>query len=129
MQGGNHRVSAATAAQRPEEVGVGRSIDGARLAVRCDELDGAHPVARKSVLAASGFVNAAPRRPRHDRDEQDQPPPGQLRAEVPAATPGEELRSLGKLGIHGITDGERFFVLMTNGDGDDPPPLQLCQTR
>ena len=33
---------------------------------------------------------------------------------VLAATPGEELRWLGKLGFHGIADGEHFFILTTN---------------
>ena len=36
---------------------------------------------------------------------------------VLAATPGEELRWLGKLGFHGIADGEHFFILTTNDDG------------
>ena len=34
-----------------------------------------------------------------------------------AATPCEEFRWLGKLGIHGIADGEHFFVLTANDDG------------
>jgi hypothetical protein len=33
------------------------------------------------------------------------------------ATPGEELRWLGKLVFHGIADGEHFFLLTTNSDG------------
>ena len=36
---------------------------------------------------------------------------------VLAAAPGEELRWLGKLGFHGIADGEHFFILTTNDDG------------
>jgi hypothetical protein len=40
-----------------------------------------------------------------------------FRAKVLAATPGEEFRWLGKLGIRGIADGEHFFVLTTNDDG------------
>jgi hypothetical protein len=39
-----------------------------------------------------------------------------FRPKVLAATPGEELRWLGKLGFHGIADGEHFFVLTTNDD-------------
>ena len=34
-----------------------------------------------------------------------------------AATPGKELRWLGKLGLRGIAAGEHFFVLTTNEDG------------
>ena len=40
-----------------------------------------------------------------------------FKPEVLAATPGEELRWLGKLGFHGIADGEHFFILTTNDDG------------
>ena len=40
-----------------------------------------------------------------------------LKPEVLVATPNKELRWLGKLGLHGIFDGEHFFVLTTNGDG------------
>ena len=40
-----------------------------------------------------------------------------FRPKVLAATPGEELRWLGKLGFHGIADGEHFFILTTNDDG------------
>ena len=36
---------------------------------------------------------------------------------VLAATPGEELRWLGKLGPGGIVDGEHFFILKSNADG------------
>ena len=36
---------------------------------------------------------------------------------VLAATPGEELRWLGKLGLGGIVDGEHFFILDSNTDG------------
>jgi hypothetical protein len=40
-----------------------------------------------------------------------------FKPKVLAATPGKELRWLGKLGFHGIADGEHFFVLTTNDDG------------
>jgi hypothetical protein len=40
-----------------------------------------------------------------------------FKPKVLAATPGEELRWLGKLGFHGIADGEHFFILTTNEDG------------
>jgi hypothetical protein len=40
-----------------------------------------------------------------------------FRPEVLVATPGEELRWLGKLGLHGIADGEHYFILSTNNDG------------
>ena len=40
-----------------------------------------------------------------------------FKPKVLAATPGEELRWLGKLGFHGIVDGEHFFILATNDDG------------
>ena len=40
-----------------------------------------------------------------------------FKPKVLAATPGEELRWLGKLGLHGIADGEHFFILTTNDDG------------
>jgi hypothetical protein len=36
---------------------------------------------------------------------------------VQAATPGRELRWLGKLGVSGMFDGEHSFVLDDNGDG------------
>ena len=36
---------------------------------------------------------------------------------VLAATPGKELRWLGKLGLRGIAAGEHFFILTTNDDG------------
>ena len=52
MQGGDHPVPAATAAQRPEEVGIGRGINGASLTLRGDQLDCGHPVASPSVPAA-----------------------------------------------------------------------------
>jgi hypothetical protein len=40
-----------------------------------------------------------------------------FKPKVLAATPAEELRWLGKLGFHGIADGEHFFILTTNDDG------------
>jgi len=40
-----------------------------------------------------------------------------FKPEVLVATPNKELRWLGKLGFHGIFDGEHYFVLTTNGDG------------
>ena len=40
-----------------------------------------------------------------------------FRPKVLAATPGRELRWLGKLGLRGIAAGEHFFVLTTNNDG------------
>jgi hypothetical protein len=40
-----------------------------------------------------------------------------FKPKVRAATPGEELRWLGKLGLRGIAAGEHFFVLTTNDDG------------
>lgn len=47
-------------------------------------------------------------------------PPGRrgmtFKPKVLAATPGEELRRLGKLGIHGIAAGEHFFVLTSTDD-------------
>jgi len=36
---------------------------------------------------------------------------------VLAASPGEELRWIGKLGFGGIVDGEHFFILERNADG------------
>jgi hypothetical protein len=36
---------------------------------------------------------------------------------VLAASPGEELRWLGKLGLGGVVDGEHFFILERNADG------------
>ena len=36
---------------------------------------------------------------------------------VLAASPGHELRWLGKLGFGGIADGEHFFLLTPNADG------------
>jgi hypothetical protein len=40
-----------------------------------------------------------------------------FKPEVLVATPNEELRWLGKLGLHGIADGEHYFILSTNDDG------------
>jgi hypothetical protein len=40
-----------------------------------------------------------------------------FKPKVLAATPGEELRWLGKLGLRLIAAGEHFFALTTNDDG------------
>jgi hypothetical protein len=40
-----------------------------------------------------------------------------FKPKVLTATPGKELRWLGKLGLRGIAAGEHFFVLTTNDDG------------
>jgi hypothetical protein len=40
-----------------------------------------------------------------------------FKPKVLAATPGKELRWLGKLGHRGIAAGEHYFVLTTNDDG------------
>jgi hypothetical protein len=40
-----------------------------------------------------------------------------FKPKVLAATPGKELRWLGKLGLRGIAAGEHFFVLTTNNGG------------
>jgi hypothetical protein len=40
-----------------------------------------------------------------------------FKPKVLAATPGKELRWLGKLGLRSIAAGEHFFVLTTNDDG------------
>jgi len=40
-----------------------------------------------------------------------------FKPKVLAATPGKELRWLGKLGLRGIAAGEHYFVLTTNNDG------------
>jgi hypothetical protein len=40
-----------------------------------------------------------------------------FKPKVLVATPGKELRWLGKLGLRGIAAGEHFFVLTTNEDG------------
>ena len=40
-----------------------------------------------------------------------------FKPKVLAATPGKELRWLGKLGHHGIAAGEHYFALTTNDDG------------
>ena len=40
-----------------------------------------------------------------------------FKPKVLAATPGKELRWLGKLGLRGIAAGEHYFVLTTNDDG------------
>ncbi len=40
-----------------------------------------------------------------------------FRPVVLAATPGRELRWIGRLGFGGIVDGEHFFVLTANADG------------
>jgi hypothetical protein len=40
-----------------------------------------------------------------------------FKPKVLAATPGQELRWLGKLGFGGLIDGEHFFILTSNDDG------------
>ena len=40
-----------------------------------------------------------------------------FKPKVLAATPGKELRWVGKLGLRGLAAGEHFFVLTTNDDG------------
>jgi hypothetical protein len=40
-----------------------------------------------------------------------------FKPEVLAVTPNEELRWVGRLGFHGIADGEHYFILSTNDDG------------
>ena len=40
-----------------------------------------------------------------------------FRPTVLSAIPGRELRWLGKLGLHGIVDGEHYFILTPNEDG------------
>jgi len=40
-----------------------------------------------------------------------------FKPKVLAATPGKELRWLGKLGLRSIAAGEHFFILTTNADG------------
>jgi hypothetical protein len=40
-----------------------------------------------------------------------------FKPKVLEATPGKELRWLGKLGLRGIAAGEHYFVLTTNNDG------------
>jgi hypothetical protein len=40
-----------------------------------------------------------------------------FKPKVLAATPGKELRWLGTLGLHGIVDGEHYFILSSNEDG------------
>lgn len=40
-----------------------------------------------------------------------------FKPEILVATSGKELRWLGKLGLHGIVDGEHYFILSTNEDG------------
>jgi hypothetical protein len=40
-----------------------------------------------------------------------------FKPEILVATPSKELRWLGKLGLHGIVDGEHYFILSTNEDG------------
>jgi hypothetical protein len=40
-----------------------------------------------------------------------------FKPEVLVATPNQELRWLGKLGPHGIADGEHYSILSTNDDG------------
>ena len=59
VQGGDDRVAAAAAAQRPEEVGVVLGVDRARLAVGGDQLDRLHAVAGEAVAAAEPAEAAA----------------------------------------------------------------------
>ena len=40
-----------------------------------------------------------------------------FKPKVLAATPGKELRWLGKLGLRGIAAGEHYFILTTDDDG------------
>lgn len=40
-----------------------------------------------------------------------------FKPKVLAASPAEELRWLGRLGIRGIVDGEHYFIVTTNVDG------------
>ncbi len=40
-----------------------------------------------------------------------------FKPKVLAATPGQELRWLGKLGFGGLIDGEHFLILTPNDDG------------
>ena len=40
-----------------------------------------------------------------------------FKPKVLAATPGKELRRLGKLGLRGLAAAEHYFVLTTNKDG------------
>ena len=40
-----------------------------------------------------------------------------FKPKVLTATPGQELRWLGKLGFGGLIDGEHFFILTSNDDG------------
>ena len=50
MEGGDDRIAAPTASKRPEEVRVVVGVDSPRLAIRGDDLDRAHAVAREAIL-------------------------------------------------------------------------------
>jgi hypothetical protein len=67
-------------------------------------------VNRAPERARQAAADHAGRDQRQDRVERD-------RATVLAAIPGRELRWLGKLGLHGIVDGEHYFILTPNEDG------------
>ena len=60
LQGGDDRVAAATAAQRPEQVGVVLGVDRARLAVGGDQLDRPHAVAGEAVSARPSQLRPPP---------------------------------------------------------------------
>src|SRR4051812_21605845 len=61
MQGGDDRVAAATAAQRPEQVGLVIGVDGHSFASRGDDLDRTYAIAGEPVLAAEPAEAAADR--------------------------------------------------------------------
>ena len=61
VQGGDDRVVAAAAAQRPEEVGLVLGVDGHRLAVGGDQLDRPDAVAGEAVAAPEPAEPAAER--------------------------------------------------------------------
>ena len=59
VQGADDRVAPATAAQRPEEFGLGLAVDPAGLAVCGHHLDRLHLVTSKAVAAAEPAQPAA----------------------------------------------------------------------